>query len=452
MDRPELLEPILQDGIRSTNFFNGRLLTAEDLKVEQAANRQQHRQLGKAIGEGIAKGLEVSTASNGSNGAIPTVSINKGLALNRMGQALALPIDINLGLVRESETLAAKDGLFVTCKPPKSAAILTGTGVYILLMAPASDYEGSIPMSGLETQGKISGCGSRYVVDGVQFRLVELDLTNVPGISNATRNLINQLMISSDKASLSKLQNMLAHLCFGTEELMAFPRDPLKRIEGKSTFVDYGALDALRSLKCLKDSDVPLALIYWTTKGIQFVDMWSVRRKIILDSLSTTWPLLGSERRIAEGEVAFLQFQEQIAKMTGLRIPQSQLASIEAVNYFRYLPAVGIIPFTTGPASKGFDYLRFFKGVTYRNPVFIEGVKLQPLIRSSFSYTPIDLSTKELIWLYLVRENRQEIDKKSLKPTQSYLVFANGYIPYQGDAQFDLSRWDYSNYGPGIAD
>lgn len=442
----ELLEPILQEGIRSTNFFNGRLLTAEDLKVEQAVNRQQHQQLGKAIGEGVVQGLEVSIVSSGSNGAIPTISINEGLALNRKGQALTLPLNVNLALVREIETIAAGSGLFATCEPPKSTAILTGTGVYILLIAPASDYEGRVPMSGLEAEGKITGCGSRYVVEGVQFRLVELNVDNVSSVSDTTRNLINQLMASSDTASLSKLQNLLAHLCFGTEELMSFPRDPLKLSEGRSSYVDYGALDALRSLECLKDCDVPLALIYWTTKGIQFVDMWSVRRRSIPKSSSVIWPLTVSERRLAEGEAVFLQFQDHVAKIAGLSTFQSQLEKIEANKYFRYLPAAGIIPFTTGGLSRGFNYLTFFKGLTYRNPVFIEGVKLQPLVRSSFSYTPIDLGSKELIWLYLVRENMQEIDKKTTKPLKSYLIFARGHIPYQGDARYNLALWDYSNY------
>ena len=33
----ELLEPMLRGGIRNTHFFNGRLLTADDLRAEQAA-------------------------------------------------------------------------------------------------------------------------------------------------------------------------------------------------------------------------------------------------------------------------------------------------------------------------------------------------------------------------------------------------------------------------------
>ncbi|MCB0238608.1 MAG: hypothetical protein KDH08_08165, partial [Anaerolineae bacterium] len=58
----ELLEPMLHGGIRNTHFFNGRLLTAGDLRAEQQANRQQHQQLGLAVGAGVVEGYDVRQA------------------------------------------------------------------------------------------------------------------------------------------------------------------------------------------------------------------------------------------------------------------------------------------------------------------------------------------------------------------------------------------------------
>jgi len=52
----KVLEPVLDGGIENTNFFNGRLLTAEDLKAEQKAGRLHRRKLGCALGEGVAWG------------------------------------------------------------------------------------------------------------------------------------------------------------------------------------------------------------------------------------------------------------------------------------------------------------------------------------------------------------------------------------------------------------
>ena len=120
MSAIELLEPFLEQGIRNTNFFNGRLLSAEDLRAEQEANRQQHQQLGQAIGEGIAYGLEVRQAidtSPPSGTAAPLVKVSAGLALNRRGQALFLPSEIELALVREKETLDSRSR---TCSLPAS--------------------------------------------------------------------------------------------------------------------------------------------------------------------------------------------------------------------------------------------------------------------------------------------------------------------------------------------
>ncbi|MFN7277616.1 MAG: hypothetical protein ACK5VP_07465, partial [Betaproteobacteria bacterium] len=54
-----LQEAVLDGGIRSVNFFNGRLLTGKDLSREQDARRQSDRRIAQANGHGIAWGLEV---------------------------------------------------------------------------------------------------------------------------------------------------------------------------------------------------------------------------------------------------------------------------------------------------------------------------------------------------------------------------------------------------------
>ena len=63
MDVAQLLEPVLTGGVRDTHFFNGRILTADDLRTMQIASRQHDAQLGLAIGDGVAHGLEVSVTS-----------------------------------------------------------------------------------------------------------------------------------------------------------------------------------------------------------------------------------------------------------------------------------------------------------------------------------------------------------------------------------------------------
>lgn len=444
----QLLEPILKGGIQNTHFFNGRLLTAEALQTEQKANRQQHQQLGQAMGEGVVYGLQVeklSGASSPPGTADSLVRVSMGLALNRKGQALFLPKDTDVSLVHEKASTDDKAGLFTDCKPC-STVVATGVSAYILALAPASGFKERAPMSGLDGNGKITGCGSRYAVEGVRFRLVRLDVNSLSGVSDATRNQLKELMTKSDPASLSKLRNWLAHLCFGTEELAGFPQDPFRRVNNESAYTTYGALDALRSLNSLTDCDVPLALIYWTTNGIQFVDMWSVRRKSIPKPSSAMWPLHVSERQLAEAESVLMQFQEQVEDL--LQPTPSQIAQtlIEAAAYFRYLPPAGILPIATPRLSRGLSYQKFFMGRTYRQPVYVEGAQVEPLLRHSLSYPAIDLNSQEMVWLYKVRENRESIANATATPPQAYMIFASGHVPFYGEARFDVARWDYSNY------
>jgi hypothetical protein len=467
----ELLTPVLDGGIHSTNFFNGRLLTAEDMLREQTANRLQHRQLGQAGGDGVAYGLEVSEKKEVAPPGNPSriVSVTAGMAINRLGQALCLASDTDVALVRAKEVAAQDAGLFRSCEPPAGTDILAGAGIYLLVMAPASGFEGTAPASGIGGGG--GGCRKRDAVEGVQFRLVEVKLEKLPSIGAAARDRVTQLAVDIEaapqekKKNLSKLRNLLAHLCFGTEELAGFVRDPFRREAGKAPLSSYGVVDAMRSLKspALTDCDVPLALLYWTGSGIQFVDIWSVRRKPVPRSTSLAWPVL-SARRLAEAEAVFLQFQSQIEEMTAAGTSPLDLARFEAAGWFSYLPAAGMIPIDTAYAvaylreagaksfkaaaqSSGIAPANFFKGVTCRKAAVLEGAQMGQLLGDSFRYPPMDLDAlgSEMIWLYFVRENIEMLVQSD--PPRPYLVFTNGHMPYLGNARFDLARFNYSNYG-----
>jgi hypothetical protein len=140
------------------------------------------------------------------------------------------------------------------------------------------------------------------------------------------------------------------------------------------------------------------------------------------------------------------------------------LAEVEAVNYFGYLPAAGIIPVTISSLREyhfqktgkipdaltgtdlGFDYKVIFRNMKVRDPVFLEGARFNHIIHDSFKYPPVSPSSKEMIWLYLVRENVESIINDGSSPPQAYLIFTNGHMAFYGKARYDLSRWDYSNY------
>lgn len=415
MTPAELLKPIIGGGIRSVNFFNGRLLSGEDMSREQEANRETHKMVGRAIGDGIAYGLEVSRAAG--SGAAAVVTVQPGLAMNRNGEALRLPNPISLSLVRpqNGNGTAVTDG-FSSCTPFQSGVYVSGSGVYLLVMSPARATEGRAPVSGL--QNSAADCNTKYTIDGVQFRLIQLDMT------------ANEL---NDR---NHLQNLVAYKCFSLGNGAQFVKDPLG-VTGTP-----GLLETLRPNR-LTDCDVPLAVLFWTASdGVGFIDMWSVRRRTAHPAAATGWGPVTRDRRPAEAEAMFLQFQDQVEQLrTNLILP----LTFDARASFSLLPAVGLIQLGDS-ASRGFNELSFFAGQTFRGPVYINGARLESLIRASTQYAPIDLNSHELIWLYLVRENGQAIDKGGSGAPPRCLVFASGHIPYRGESQFDLAHWDYSNY------
>jgi hypothetical protein len=412
----QLAESILEDDLKFVNFFNGRLLSGEDLSREQLSNREARRLLGKAIGHGIAYGVEVARSPKGDQKQ-PMLRVTKGVAINREGHVLCLKEDVDISLVRTAPVPPAGRNVkfFDACKPLQTGVYVSaGEGVYLLAMAPAVANQGRAPVSGL---GNIeAACNTRYIVEGVQFRLIPVPFT------------------AAELSDRNHLRNLIAYKCFGVQVLKPFEDIPFgPKKEG------YGLIDDLREKKFLTDCDVPLAMIYWTTAGIQFIDMWSARRRLIHPSADNEWELLTSDRRTTEGEAMFLQFQAQIQDLTGSGQPLSQ---INAKSRFGYLPPVGILPVGS---PKGFDYGVFFNGITYRQPIFIEGAQISPLFQESRNYPPIDTSSQVVVWLYTVRENAQAV-LSSANRLQAYFIFASGYTPYRGEAHYDVHHWNFGNF------
>jgi hypothetical protein len=447
MGRIELLQPFLEGGIRNTNFFNGRLLSAEDLRQEQQANRERDTQLARAVGAGVVHGLEVARAPQSGGGGLTNavVRVRAGLALNESGVALSLPLDTEVALVRELEAVNAEAGLFATCAPPKQTAVVSGAGMYLLVVTPASGYDQRAPVSGLGGAGLSSpGCGSRYAVEGVQFKLVSVDVNTLAGIPADGRAQLNALMSAGGAANLSLLRNTMAYLCFGATQTAAFARDPFAAANRPNDPAAPNILGALRAAGELTRCDVPLALLYWTaTGGVDFVDMWSVRRRVTRALVTDEWGAPGGDGERGLREAMSMQFQEHLET---LRASAPSASAVVAESYFRYLPPAGFLPLAGVAGLIGFNYQSVFQNMTYREPVFINGARVAALLDEARSYPPIDVQSEEMFWLYLVRENQQAFNAGGANRPQPYIIFARGHTPYQGDSQYDLAYWDYSNY------
>jgi hypothetical protein len=421
-----LLTPILNSRTRSVNFFNGRLLTGEDLTTEQKAGRAARSLLGQAIGSGVAYGLEVTASAASTTPQNPVLSITPGLAVNRNGGILLLDnggSSVELALVRPAAGTngsTSSTNVFQECLPAQSGAYVAGAGVYLLTIGPASAAQGLAEVSGVG--GSTASCNSNYSADGVQFRLVQLSLTQ------------------AELSDTNHLQNLVAYKFFAPADWASVVTDPFGTAP-----TGFGLLDQLRAAKQITDCEVPLAVLYWTaTGGLVFVDMWAVRRPVVSKDLLDRWAPGGGQRRFVEGLATFMQFQDHIA---GLRSQSGDLGAVTAQSNFSLLPPAGIIPVTHNPGGNNDDDTNFFKGMTYRGPAFINAAPLEALVRESFAFPPIDTQKGEAVWLYRVRENRVGIDSfAGLSSSSGYLVFSCGHLPYQADARFDLAYWNYSNY------
>jgi hypothetical protein len=414
------------DSVRSTNFFNGRLLSGEDLTQERAATRALLERLGRACGEGVAYGLEVKKHAVRGDPR-PFLSVSAGLAINRRGETLELKREVAVALLPEAATASRRKGAgpgrsgagdFGRCRAP-AGTYLANRGVYLFVMRPAQDLEGSAPASGL---GDIdSPCTADTIADGVLFHFERLEEPELPA------------GVLADEA---RLRNRVAHLCFGTEDprRTAWIRDPF----GVRSEV-YGLLDDLRGAK-LHDGDVPLALFYWKEGAVgepgrvEFVDMWSVRRRPARVGFGGPLTPEIADRTRVEGEAMILQFQEELAA-----IAEAERANVAAAARFAWLPPVGALPLSRAGAPRGYSDARFFSGMKARSLAFVEGAPVPALVAHALLLPPISTTAGEFIWLYAVRENLQSAGVP-------YVLFASGAAPYFGNARFDLARWNYSSF------
>lgn len=413
-----LFTPVLNDRTRAPYFFNGRLLTGEAMTDEQRAQHVAHELLAQGLGDGVAYGLQVEQSKDFNTIDRPVVTVKAGAAVSRRGDLMLLTADAEVELVRPATASVAPQRIFEACNPPQQGAYVADAGVYLLTIAPVTVGNGLAPVSGL---GGGNGCNVKYRVDAVQFRLVQLPVAPA---------------VLSDSA---RLRNLVAYQCFGVADLLDFASDPFAAPPGTEPRT---LLDHLRDQQ-LGDCEVPLAVLHWTaTGGLQFVDLWSVRRRLTRTRNAAPLFLSISDVRLAAAEAMVLQFERHVLDLIAASVSPTLL---RASHSFRYLPPIGTVPLPA-PGRKGIAYDQFFLGRTYNPPRFVNGAKLAPILRTFLTTAPIDFGNNEMVWLYTIVQNIREANAGGLNAPQTYLIFATGQVPYQAEAQFDVSYWNYSNY------
>jgi hypothetical protein len=410
-----LLTPILNDRTRSVNFFNGRLLTGEDLTAEQQANRVAHSLLGQAVGSGVAYGLEVAESATLSQVTSPVLSVKRGLAINPNGGTLLLDNDTDISLVRPASPTTGGSSVFQECLPMQSGVYIAGAGVYLLTIGPASATQGLAEVSGVSTG--VAPCNSKYKADGVQFRLVQLDLT------------------LAELGDVNHLRNLVAYKCFGVADWAADVADPFGTQSG-----GHGLIDQLRVAKTITGCEVPLAVLYWTASdGVVFVDMWSVRRALVSKDLLDAWVPGAGRRRFVEGLAMFLQFQEQVVALA-----KSGLSAIKVTDYFNFIPAVGLVPVTGVGSVAGLSATSFFDKFASGTPTVIDASRVAKLVQDSCLSTPVDLTAKGMLQLYEVQANIDAVG--SAAANQLYILYISrdmfGFIEHDLVANAFGHAWE----------
>jgi len=469
--------PIVEGGLDRIPFFNGRVLTAEDLKTEQNANADERRRLGRALGTGVVDGLFVRKTSD------QTVTVESGLGLAPSGQVVELPQTTEVSVLSsiEREETAGTRGAFADCAV-QSATVTTGAGAYLLVVEPASTPDGRTPRTTLGGDGAAGDCGAKRRVEGARLRLVPLDTGDdalVPSsladgegeydVQNLSQKIVEARENDEEPMPkrVSKLRNMLAHVCLRTPSALtetASLYDTLRRqARGEDTSGDgdpEAPLDVLRDRARRRDrvapldDAVPLGLFFWAHDRVEFVDAWSVRRRV--HRLAPQRPVPATARRRAEMEAAIYQFQDHLADLVE-QTSADELRTIDVTNYARYLPPVGTVPVTDFGATKGVDYDAFFASCAVRDPIprkgkkaqdrreaqYVEGRRVGALVDQATLHPPIDLQTNTLLRLYWIREN---VEAANRGDARSALLFASGYLSDVSEARFNVSHWEYARF------
>ena len=296
------------------NYVNGRLLVAEDLATEQNSLRTRDTRIGEAAGAGIVRGMWVT-------GSAATVTVSAGLAIAHTGAPVVLSESVTLQLAFAAAAPSDDASQFTCCTAepaPGQTSPLT-SGIYVLTARPACRLEGSAPLASAPGTQLSPCCVAQWRVEGVEFRAVALPVgEQVAGIKVTTGNI----------------RNLVAHWCFGTEQLLALGQDPFRFDPS------YGGLDDLDP-DDLTPYDVPMAVFRWDDGSVVDLDNWSVRRRVTdPDPVLASWSVTTCDRRVADGQARFLQFQDQAEEL----VSQSLARSARAGDHFGLLPPVGFLP------------------------------------------------------------------------------------------------------------
>ncbi len=268
-----LNQPVIATGEARTFFFNGRLLSAEDLQREQGQRETGQRRLAQLIGCGIATGLDV-TANIGSS----TLSITAGLGVTPSGEVIAVD---SFDLQLKAAATQTVSGRFSACDASASSGSLLA-GQYLLVLTPTWISDGRAPT----LLGDVGACNRNVERPAVRARLLKLK--------------------TPDGATDTTLRNLLAVALLAPEPLPTpTPGAPPILIGWWPTkFAPTLGLD-----------DLPIAVVSINAQAqVVFLDVHAAQRRLAPspgNAADALWP----ESCAVEMEAFALQFSDQTSKL-----------------------------------------------------------------------------------------------------------------------------------------
>lgn len=405
-------------GVALPNFFNGRILSAEDLRLVLTADRRHRSLLGRALGPGVATGLRVTRST--SSGSAGVVRVSEGVAVNSRGETIDLPADLDVRVAGTGAVTSAPiaSGLvFADCGG--SSPTSTAANAFLLTVRPDSLKTGSAPADPYLTG---QSCGPGFVAEGVRFRRVPVDPVFLAGSLPVagTANLGTASPMS---------RNVVSHLFLGST--------PWSDYGDVATAGDVDPdLEVAQALTGLQACEVPLALFYLQGGAVSQLDEWAVRRpcRAATDD-AVGLAAFTSELRAAAGVAAYLQFQAQLADLL-VAGPAPRAGS-----HFRYLPAAGVLPAacigspSTIQSFLGAATLPFFSEASAaawtRAERPIKSARVESVLRDGARLPPVDLHTTRGLPLTVVAV------QESLQRGEPYAVFVAAQHPYTDRIDLD---------------
>lgn len=323
----------LDPKLSRTHYYDGRLLRASDLTRDQFYLDERLREVGRVLGQGIVRGLEVSLTGDRK------LNVTAGLAITPSGRVLELET--------ESITLNLTDAALIHEMNPGFRSLQPGLYVVVARYAEKGTGSAEIYPRDLEAE---RGFHFNAYQEGLQFALVKLPL-NLP---------------------LEKIQNISANeVAVYIRALLVRPLLLANSGQPQSIGEDAVALGVM---------GVEYGMPQWLDKGLLRRPFRSVQ------SLNT---FLSNSLQ----QDLYSHYEELFADIVSLRQSTANQDKFLASRYFSVLPPVGSLPkMAIDPINA---YQHFFPEAFEVSISPVRADDLPSLIQQSLALEPIDLQNDQ---------------------------------------------------------